>query len=321
MSDSKSSRRRTDTGLPLGYVPPPPGASDPFDDPGQFTSANTEEPPTEDESPFEDELAEAAPVMANATPLPAPGTDPRELARRLAEEARARATASTAPKPAAEPPPKKKSLADRAPAPQAAPPQAAAPAPAPAAIPAPVPATRAPTPEPQAAQAPEPKKRSIADRARRPVISAAEAVRIAAEAEQVAAAANKKAKAEAATAAARPKPRKAPPAEPVAPAHTVADVLGRFVSGAVVKREVPITNSVVFRALWTAHRARAGASSDLGLLVTASVLLDAVERLPKGCLVAAHATLADRDVAVWIDVARGVVLGVAEPGEVYLAGL
>ena len=84
---------------------------------------------------------------------------------------------------------------------------------------------------------------------------------------------------------------------------------------------IPVSNSVVFRALWLAHRARAWATQDLALLATAAVLLDAVERVPEGYLTAAHVTIGGRDVAVWVDTARGVVLGIAEPPEVYLAGL
>ena len=45
-----------------------------------------------------------------------------------------------------------------------------------------------------------------------------------------------------------------------------------------------IADRAVFRALWKAHRARAKADGDIGLLVTADVLLDAANRVPSGAL-------------------------------------
>lgn len=359
--------RSTKDGDPLlmGYVPAPPGAVDPLDAPAQKTP--TSPPPdapqnkaipgtaraggqplddllaedgSDDAPPFEDELAPpSTPKRALSLPPermepPTPPLrleDPRDLARRLAEEARQKAVASRpAPSPEPEPAPaapKKSGLA------KAPPPQAPAPAPAPAAAASPAP--------PPAAQ-PE-RKRSLAERAARPV-SAQDALRAAQEAaarEEEAAKAKRKAAKEvtkaaqqaakaaaaaqvaadrAAATAAAVVPAPVPSVTP-APTTDLATLVGKGLPGAAIEREIVVQNAVVFRALWTAHRARAQATRDLHLLATASVLLDAVDRLPQGCLVAAQLNLGDRTVAVWADLARGVILGFAEPPEIYLAGL
>jgi pyruvate dehydrogenase E2 component (dihydrolipoamide acetyltransferase) len=354
--------RSTKDGDPLlmGYVPAPPGAVDPLDAPAQKTptapppdapqnKAPADDLPADDESddapPFEDELAPpSTPKRSLSLPPermepPTPPLrleDPRDLARRLAEEARQKAVASR-PAPTPEPAPaaaapKKSGLAAKAP-----PPQPAAPAPAPAPAPA-----AAASPAPAPAAQPE-RKRSLAERAARPV-SAQDALRAAQEAaareEEAAKAKRKAAKevtkaaqqaAKAAAAAQVAADRAAATAATVAPSPVpsvtlapttdLGTLVGKALASAVIEREIVVQNAIVFRALWTAHRARAQATRDLHLLATASVLLDAVDRLPQGCLVAAQLSLGDRSVAVWADLARGVILGFAEPPEIYLAGL
>jgi hypothetical protein len=51
------------------------------------------------------------------------------------------------------------------------------------------------------------------------------------------------------------------------------------------------------------------------------VLVDAVDRVPQGRLYAARVTLGGDVWAAWVDADRGVLLGMARPAEVYLAGL
>lgn len=207
--------------------------------------------------------------------------DPREVAKRLAEEARKK----SAPRP---------NLADVAPAPKA-PVQAAAPA------------------APPAKPAPDAPKR-LSDRAMpstRPVaVDALAAIEAARRAE-----AEPRAPVAAAAAPAV--------AAPVAPAKAVhaADVAAKLLPGTVIHRELPITNAMVAKALWTAHRARAVAARDLALVGAGSAILDAIERLPAGALVALDANVGDQHVGLWIDTHRGALLAVSTQPEFTLAGL
>ncbi len=236
---------------------------------------------------------------------PPPGdapNDPRALARKLVEDAKARALA--------------KKLAEQAKArvAAAAPPKASAPA--------------------------KPKK-SLSERAKKPM-SAKEALRRAIEAEELASAQAREAE-EAAAAApapappppvATPAPAPAPPVAAPAPVPTQAAaptapvvlkdpavVIANRLPGVTVRSTVLVDQRPVFKALWTAHRARAQVEARLDLMVTADVLTDAANRLPEGALYAARATRGDEVMAVWVDVVNGVVLGIAEPAEVFLAGL
>lgn len=346
----------------LGYLPPPPGSFDPLDRPPErpgvaaaIVASDLED--SDDGAPFEDEIAgpvhikneEGTPVKASGSlELPEPETDtppetlkpiasaqtpiaphvtpaeneaaadPRELARRVAEQAR------------------KKALGDGA---------KKAKAPVEPIVVAPEPPVKhEPAPRVEAPQKTEakaaPAKRSLSDRAARP-LSTADALREAAVREAAEAKARRRADRAAARAmlsadaeteeveAPPPEPRKRRVSEAAAPAPApvaasplpVAETLARILPKAELIREVPVSNVMIFRALWTAHRARAVATQDLALLATSAVLLDAVDRVPAGYLMAAHARTAGRDVAVWFDVERGVLLGIAEPPEVYLAGL
>ncbi len=315
----------------LGYLPPPPGDDDPFEEaPRVRTPMIVPSDSVDDDTPFEDELSSPYGLDAEPKPpstVPPAGPDPRELARKLVEEARAKARA-------AEP---RRSREKAAPEPEPEPEPIPAPAPAPLTV---------------------PRKNRLSERAGGRLISAEEALKRAAEREADEAKTKKKADRVAARAAATavlaesdedadvepkrkrrtadslpprdPTPRAAPPREarpPMAPDQEptppidVEAAIARVAPGATVLEVVPLTNTLVFRALWTAHRARAWATRDLALLATAAVLLDAVDRVPAGHLVAVRANVGGRLVAAWVDTSRGVVLGLTEPPEVYLAGL
>jgi len=119
--------------------------------------------------------------------------------------------------------------------------------------------------------------------------------------------------AQAAPAPARPPARK----RAGDPTSIVRDAL----PGAEVIRQVPVTKAEVFRALWSAHRARAQHEGDATLAVTATLLLDTVDRAPLGTLLAVRVRHGDAEWAGWIDLTRGVLVGVARPADIYLAGL
>jgi hypothetical protein len=216
--------------------------------------------------------------------------DPRELARRLAEEARRRLQSNGAPAapPPAAPPPPEKSLAERA---------------GPArsksaldAIAAAREAERSHTPGPSSATTPPTTHRRSTPGPTPP----------------------------ARTADPRTRPSAYPEARPAAAAgegRTPESVLAAQLPGARAERPIPVSNADVFRALWLAHRARALHEGDGALLATASVLVDAIDRLPAGRLFAARVSLGGDTWAAWVDTDRGVLLGLVRPAEVYLAGL
>ncbi len=221
------------------------------------------------------------------TPVPAPPReDPREIARRLVEEARAKA------------------------------------------VPTPISPPSVPASAPAA-----PAKRSLASRTAK-VLSPEEAVEAAKDAE-VRAKADAQAKAEAVARAAAESAAKAETAARlVAEAKLRAQAeaskatpvdrqtwLASMLPGFTIQRSVPIQSLAVFRALWTAHRARALATHDLTLLVTATALLDAAERIPAGGIVAFAGQWQGRSVAIWVDATRPAILATVEPSELYLAGL
>jgi hypothetical protein len=81
----------------------------------------------------------------------------------------------------------------------------------------------------------------------------------------------------------------------------------------------PVRNADVFRALWRAHRARAIHDGDGALVATASVLLDAIDRVSAGRLHEARVAFGNDTWAAWIDGERGVLLGMARPANVYLS--
>jgi hypothetical protein len=246
---------------------------------------------------------------------PAPGRvvaesadeDPRALARRLAEEAKSKLGAKSKSGAKAAAPKKKKSRARKVPA------------------------------------APTPPKKRLADRAKRTMsASDALAAAMAEEAEEEKKKAPRKKSSKAAKAAApkkaaaKKKPvAAAPAAEPVMsvpdavtenelPTLTAmdpAELLSAILPGIQVIRTVPVTQVAVFGALWQAHRARALHEADLNLAVSASVLIDAVGRVPSGHLVGCEVTLKGTSFAAFVDTARGAVLALVETPSIYLAGL
>jgi hypothetical protein len=281
--------------------------------------------------------------------------DPRDLARRLAEEAKRRLNPGLPPEPEPEPEPSVTSWDQ----PAAAlddpgferPDEPSMPVFSESVFPRGVtqPVHDAPTddtdpdPGPDADPDPEPppdlpttfaRGRSLAERAAavqpRTGLSAAEALAAARLAEMQAqakpAARPAPAAAPSAHAAPAPAPRPAAPAPaprptpaaaapPSAPPAGFADLL----PGATIEPPIAVSQPEVFRALWRAHRARALHDRQLELVATASVLLDAADRGAR--IVAARATIGGRTWAVWLDADRGVLLGAAQPPEVYLAGL
>ncbi len=109
-------------------------------------------------------------------------------------------------------------------------------------------------------------------------------------------------------------------ARPSAYAQSPERILAEQLPGARAGSIGPIANVDVFRALWRAHRARALHEGDGQLVATASVLLDAIDRVPSGRLQEARVTLGTEMWAAWIDAERGVLLGMARPADVYLSG-
>lgn len=131
-----------------------------------------------------------------------------------------------------------------------------------------------------------------------------------------------------------PVPRPASPetnGEPVrapggpAPLDQVEAIVRQQLPAAEVRPAVAITSAEVFRALWRAHRARAQHEGDVALVATASVLLEAIDRVPAGWIAATRLIVGGRHTppetwAVWVDLERRTILAVARPADVYLAG-
>jgi len=260
----------------------------------------------------DDDAPAAEGEAVESAAAPTPPEDPRALAKRLAEEAKAR---SSKQKKAEDPRALAKRLANEAKAKAAA--------------------KAASTPAPKKTKKKAPKKKSLAERARKP-LSAKEAL-AAAIAKESAEASKRQAKAKAAPAAA-PAEAVAPTATatatataaapavapaPVAPANPVdvAPVVHAVLEGATVGDAITVSQLAVFRALWTAHHARASSEGDVTLAVTAGVLMDAADRVPAGYLAGVRIEHDGTSYAAWIDRARGVLLGLTSPPEIYLAGL
>jgi hypothetical protein len=120
---------------------------------------------------------------------------------------------------------------------------------------------------------------------------------------------------------ARPEQAQRTPMQGAAPLGQVTAVVHKLFPRAQVAPATAVPNPEVFRALWRAHSARALHEGDVNLVTTASVLQDAVGRISPGWLAAARMDLDGSAWAVWVDLERSVVLGVARPAEIYLAGL
>ncbi|HHO49692.1 MAG TPA: hypothetical protein ENK18_02200 [Deltaproteobacteria bacterium] len=93
-----------------------------------------------------------------------------------------------------------------------------------------------------------------------------------------------------------------------------------MVPGAAVIQQATVANADVFRALWRAHLARGQAEQDVRIIATAASLLEALDRLGPSQIVAARISLAGQEWGAWIDLERSLLLGAAQPAEVYLAG-
>ncbi len=104
-------------------------------------------------------------------------------------------------------------------------------------------------------------------------------------------------------------------------AGSVVGVIQAALPGASVVFRAPVTQVEVARALWQSHLARARQEGDPQLVTTATVLLDALGRVPRGQLVAVRATVGGQDWAFWVDDSRQTLVATAFPAEVYLAGL
>jgi hypothetical protein len=289
------------------------------------------------------QVAEAAAEEPSPRPRQGEQQDPKDLARRLAEEAKKRLARAAPAEPEPEPTPPAPTPPMQAPKQEVAPmsedPRELARRLAEEAkrrlheTPAPVPHRNEPPAPPPVPEPPAPPPRSLHERSAPSggKMSAAEALAAAREAErrQREAPPPPAPEPEVRPAAARTMPppdvtpapaapRSAPPSVP--PSNLAAVVL-ELLPGASVEPPIPVTNVDVFRALWRAHRARALHENDLALVATASVLLDASERLAPGWLAAARVSFGGHAWAVWVDLERKALLGVAKPPEVYLAGL
>ena len=82
-----------------------------------------------------------------------------------------------------------------------------------------------------------------------------------------------------------------------------------------------LTRRDTFRALWTAHRIRAASDGDARMFVTADVLMDAASRVPAGSMFGLHVRYAGQDHALFVDTSHGVLIGLTDRPELYLAGL
>ncbi len=268
----------------------------------------------------------AAPVEVVPVAAPTPAVDPVALAKKLAEEAKARAAAAAAAAaPKVDPVALAKKLAEEAKA------RAQASRPAAPAAPAKPVATKAAPAKPAAAAS---RLSSLASRAVRPM-SAEEALARSRAADQAPKPAPAPAPAPvvtpvavaaapvvAAAPAAAPAAARAPapaPAASVDPAKAAAAALAG-IGGTIRDLKVPGDRRVL-NALWQAHKARAQATGDLALFVTAGVIVDASQRVGPSGLAVGEATVGGASYAAFVDVERGVLLGLVQPAAVYLAGL
>jgi hypothetical protein len=68
-----------------------------------------------------------------------------------------------------------------------------------------------------------------------------------------------------------------------------------------VSNSLAVEDRDVLRALWRAHRAHFAADGKLEQVVAAGAVLDALDRVPEGRLMAAHVLTQASDYLVWID--------------------
>jgi hypothetical protein len=76
----------------------------------------------------------------------------------------------------------------------------------------------------------------------------------------------------------------------------------------------------ILKALWRAHRARFGAEGQLDQVVAAAAVLDALDLVPAGKLLAAHVLTDASDYLVWIDLREGTPLAAFANARAYFVG-
>jgi hypothetical protein len=277
-------------------APPAPPAPDP--------ATLTERSQGSQRSPLSERIEPAPPAPRPPEPSKEPrmaSEDPRELARRLAEEAKRKLNARAEPAPRPPDPIDPVDDDDGGPIDEV-------------------------EPDVVIASRPLAERASTSTTSRQ--LSAMEALKAARDAEQRRTTEGARARTPAAEA---PRQARAPgppsPKPPAAAERSGAPQLGQagavvaeLLPGAVVESVNPVANPDVFRALWKAHRARAVHEGQLPLAATASVLLDALDRVPTGWLVALRVSIGGARWAAWVDLDRRVVLGLAQPADVYLVG-
>src|SRR5690606_25349713 len=117
-------------------------------------------------------------------------------------------------------------------------------------------------------------------------------------------------------------PASATSAPAAADVARAASLVATLLPGAKLEgAPIPVVQADVFRALWQAHRVRALHEKDWALVSTASVLVDAVDRVTPGHLFAVRVQLDGQPRAVWLDLERKALLGIVGTPEIYLAGL
>ena len=88
-----------------------------------------------------------------------------------------------------------------------------------------------------------------------------------------------------------------------------------------VLRTLFVERRPAFRATWQAHRDQAVADGQMALLGTATVLLDAADRVPSRRLLAAEVAWKGRGYAVFVDAQREAVLAVLHDPANWLSGV
>ncbi len=83
---------------------------------------------------------------------------------------------------------------------------------------------------------------------------------------------------------------------------------------------IAVADREVLRALWRAHRARFGALGLLSQVVGAAAVLDALDFVPDGMLVAAHVLTDASDYLVWLDMREGTPLAAFANARAYFVG-
>lgn len=94
-----------------------------------------------------------------------------------------------------------------------------------------------------------------------------------------------------------------------------------MIPGATVLQQAPVANAEVFRALWRAHLARGQQEHDVRIVSLSALLLEALDRLSPDRIVSVRVSIAGETWGVWVDRDRSLLLGAAQPADVYLAGL